>query len=152
MKTDRYPSIVRRLHWITVGLFLWQWLSRNLARRMPENAELVFHLDGLHTIGGVLILLMALTRLLVRARYGSPGWPDGVGRFPRIAATFVHGALYAIMIALPLTGLAAAQAQGFATAHTALSWIALGIIAMHVAAALWHRIVRQDTVFNRIAW
>lgn len=152
MTPARYPSMVRRLHWITVGLFVWQWSSRSLAKQMPKDAELVFHLDGLHTIGGLLILIMALIRLIVRARQGSPDWPQSMGRLQRRAATLVHGALYATMIALPMTGLAATRVPTFATLHAALGWVALCIIAIHVGAALWHRIVHRDTVLNRIAW
>lgn len=152
MSSGRYPVLVRRLHWLTVGLFVWQWLSRGLAAQLPGDSALAFHLHGLHTVGGVLILVLAATRLAVRFRQGSPGWPNGLTRLQRRAATVVHGILYAIMFLQPLIGLAAVQNPAFAAAHVALGWIALGMIAVHAGAALWHRLVARDAVFSRIAW
>lgn len=152
MSSDRYPLLVRRLHWITAGIFVWQWVSRGLAKQLPEDSGLVFHLQGLHTAGGVVILALAVTRIVVRVRQGSPSWPIGMGRLQRCSAALVHGALYAIMIVQPLIGLAAVRSPAFTTVHVALGWTALGLIAAHAGAALWHRLVARDAAFDRIAW
>lgn len=152
MSTGVYPAWVRRIHWITVGLFIFQWLSRSWADGLPEDSELAFHLNGLHTIGGLAILVLAATRLVLRWRQGSPGWPIGMGRWQRAAAAAVHGALYVIMLTQPLVGLAAVRIPSFATVHIVLAWAALGLIALHVGVALWHEWVAKDRVFRRIRW
>lgn len=36
--------------------------------------------------------------------------------------------------------------------HSALAWVLLALIGMHIGAALFHRFVRKDNVLQRITW
>jgi len=93
----------------------------------------------------------------------------------KLAAYLSHYALYALMIALPLIGWAMLSAANYpvtvwpdlwlpriapqsASLHTALwnahfylAFLFFALILMHLAAALFHALVRRDGVFDSMA-
>lgn len=150
--TARYPAIVRRLHWLTVALFAWPYVSRALSSTVAPESELAFHLSGLHTIGGLLILTFAITRIGARLRYTLPPLPATLGDLKRRAALAMHVLLYALMLAQPLLGFLAVRSPEAALAHALMAWAGLTLIGLHVAAALSHRFIARDTVFERVRW
>ena len=66
----------------------------------PEYLTLV----SIHKPLGILILILALIRLVVRLRYGAPPLPLDLPEPMKLAAYLSHYALYALMIAMPLIG------------------------------------------------
>jgi len=88
------------------------------------------------------------------------------------AALGAHLALYALLLTLPLLGLATSQAHAvhvrlfgllqlpmlvpadadladtLSDWHVWLAWALLVLVALHVAAALWHHAVRRDGVLH----
>ncbi len=59
------------------------------------------------------VLALALLRLASRAARGAPPLPVSMPRWQRWAAHGEHGALYLMMLALPVTGGLQASAAGF---------------------------------------
>jgi cytochrome b561 len=123
---------------------------------------------------GMLILILALLRLTVRWRFGAPTLPADLPAPMRLAAHLSHYALYALMIAMPLIGWGMLSAAAYpvvicgvtlppilpqnAEFHSLLraahTWLALAffaLILMHLAAALYHALVRRDEVFQSMA-
>lgn len=129
-----------------------------------------------HAYAGLAVLAVAIARLTFRAAFSWPK-PDGAahGKVGTVVSAFVHFSLYAVMILIPLTGWIMASAMpccwgvpglpdvrvlsfgignptmaGFAAAyqvHVTLAWITIGLILLHVGAALSHHIVlRNDTL------
>jgi cytochrome b561 len=116
-----------------------------------------------------------LIRLALRLRYGAPALPADLPLPMKLAAEGSHYALYAPMIAMPLIGwgmLSAApypvvlfsgfnlppilpQSETLHTllwdAHFYLAFAFFALILMHVAAALFHALVRRDGVFQTMA-
>ena len=64
-----------------------------------------------HKTVGALILLLALVRLAVRLLNPPPPYPADFPRWQRFAAVWSHRLLYFLLIALPLTGLAAVSGR-----------------------------------------
>ena len=120
-----------------------------------------------------MILILALIRLVVRLRYGAPPLPLDLPEPMKLAAYLSHYALYALMIAMPLIGwamlsaaeypvvivaghLAAADPAAEAracirclwNAHFYLAFLFFALILMHLAAALFHALIRRDGVFD----
>jgi cytochrome b561 len=121
---------------------------------------------------GIAILLLALVRLGLRARYGAAHLPAELPRSMIIGARVSHVLLYLLMFALPLLGWCMLSAGGYPIvlygpihlphiaphsdslytllrlAHTWLAFLFFTTILMHIAAALFHALVRRDDVFS----
>jgi cytochrome b561 len=132
-------------------------------------------LVSIHKPLGIAILVLALIRLAVRLRSGAPPLPDDLPAPMKLGAHLSHYALYALMIGMPLLGwgmLSAAaypvmlssgtrlpailaQSDGLHTllwgAHYYLAFAFFALILLHVAAALFHALVRRDGVFEAMA-
>jgi cytochrome b561 len=167
---QRFTPLQRTLHWvmavcILAMLFIGVGMASTVA---PEYLSLV----AIHKSLGILILILALIRLVVRLRSGAPPLPADLPEPMKLAAHLSHYALYALMIAMPLLGWAMLSAADYpvtvwpslwlprivpqsASLHTAL-WNAhhylgllfFAVILMHVAAALFHALIRRDGVFD----
>ncbi|WP_237214143.1 cytochrome b, partial [Falsiroseomonas oryziterrae] len=120
---------------------------------------------------GLAVAALLLPRLLARLAGGAP---EAAGpAWERRLAAAAHLLLYALMLAVPATGLGLAMSgrapvsvlglfelpnmlaphglrRPLGGLHEVLSNIMLGAIALHVAATLWHALVRRDGVMRRM--
>jgi cytochrome b561 len=136
----------------------------------PDYLSLV----SIHKPLGIVILVLALIRLVVRLTRGAPPLPASMPAPMKLAAYLSHLAFYAMMIALPLLGwgmLSAADypvvvfglhlpailphSNGLHTllwnAHRTLALCFFALIVLHLAAALLHALVRRDGVFQAMS-
>ena len=128
-----------------------------------------------HKTLGAAVWVLALFRLAVRVRTGAPALPADLPEPMKLAAYLSHYALYALMILMPLLGWAMLSAadypvvlwggvrlpaivpssEGLHTvlwnAHVYLGLAFYALVLMHVAAALFHLLVRRDGVFQTMA-
>lgn len=165
----RFDRISMTFHWATVlvviALFASAW-SIGLA----DDAAGATRLLTLHRSLGVVLWVLVLARLGWRLRFAArPPLPADLPRAQRRAAALNEGALYAILLVQPLTGLTQSLARGkpflllglevprlmardkglvglFHEIHELTAWALLGLIALHLAAALFHSLVRRDGV------
>ena len=169
----RFNPLQRTLHWvmavcILAMLFIGVGMASTVA---PDYLTLV----NIHKPLGILILILALIRLVVRLRYGAPPLPLDLPEPMKLAAYLSHYALYALMIAMPLIGWAMLSAANYPVslwpgiwlppilpqsaslhtllwnAHFYLAFLFFALILMHLAAALFHALVRRDEVFYSMA-
>ena len=158
-----YSRLQVRLHWAVVVLIALQYVFHEAiaeAWEMIEEASeagLIAEpgydpLVPLHVAGGIAVAVLALWRIGLRLRHGAP--PPPAGTPPRLArlAGVVHGALYALILALPVTGAAAwfGGVEAAAEAHELLRGLLIVLVAGHVGAALWHQFVRRDGIMARM--
>lgn len=153
----RYRPAQIWLHWIVAVLVLAQFaLSDPIAeawRALRAGREIGFDpAVAVHVFGGIAIFLLVLWRLLLRWRHGAPELPYGTGTALRIAGAAMHWTLYALLLAVPLTGAAAwfGGSEGAASAHGLLRAVLLLLIGVHVAAALWHHFLLRDGLLRRM--
>jgi cytochrome b561 len=168
----RFNPLQRTLHWvmavcILTMLFIGVGMASTVA---PQYLALV----NVHKPLGIAILILALIRLAVRLRYGAPALPVDLPEPMKLAAYLSHYALYALMIAMPLIGWAMLSAAEYpvvlwpgvwlprivpqsAVLHTALwnahfylGFLFFALIMMHLAAALFHALIRRDGVFDSV--
>jgi cytochrome b561 len=171
--TQRFTPLQRALHWLMAAcilamLFIGVGMVSSIA---PKYLSLI----AIHKSLGALILILALIRLGVRWRYGAPPLPADLPVPMKLAAELSHYILYALMIAMPLLGwgmLSAAnypvvlfggmhlpmilpQSESLHTAlwnaHFYLAFAFFAIVLLHLAAALFHALVRHDGVFEAMA-
>jgi len=176
----RYTLIQRLLHWLiallaigalAVGLTLGTLgFDGTMAAFGKETTNALYHY---HKSFGVLILGLMVLRLLVRLTLGRPAYATPLTGFERAASNTVHTLFYLVLLALPVVGWLATAASGYPVEffgstlpgligedkalgeslfqlHGLLGWVLLGLILIHVAAALRHLWVKRDGVMQRM--
>jgi len=167
---QRFTPLQRLLHWlmavcILAMLFIGVGMVSTI---MPEYLSI-------HKPLGIAILVLAVARLVLRLRYGSPPLPADLPEPMKLAAHLSHYAFYVLMIGMPLIGWAMLSAAAYPVvlcgsvhlpailpqsdrlhallwdAHFYLAFVFFALILMHVAAALFHALVRRDGVFDAMA-
>lgn len=162
---QKQPRAVRVLHWTTATLTLAMLASGLLMVRMDEVNPMKYEvLYVWHQSIGILALAVVNLRLLVRLRSKLIPLPPTMAKTVRHAASAVYGALYGLMLLIPLAGLvmSAAYPQGQGTAffglmlpsfltpneaiyqaaqaaHWALAYAFGSLVLMHLGAAVKHR-------------
>lgn len=171
----RYRSIVVWIHWITAAVVIAQVLvgfgfHRFAEQGTPERMELF----AWHKTLGALILLLAFVRLGVRLVNPPPPYPQDFPRWERALAVWNHRIFYVLLIALPLTGLAAVSARAedgtvqllfgltlpaipgvpkensFGDVHEWLVYTTLALLVLHIGAALKNQFVDRGPVADRM--
>jgi cytochrome b561 len=169
---DSFSLLQRALHWlmavmVLVMLFIGITMVSTL---QPRFLTLI----AIHKPLGIAILILAILRLGVRWKRGAPPLPSDLASIQAVAAKLSHAVLYALLIAMPLIGWGMLSAGGYPivlfgsfhlprilpqddqlyaalrTAHTLLAYIFFATILLHVAAALFHAMIRRDGVFQAI--
>jgi cytochrome b561 len=170
---QRFTPLQRALHWlmaicILAMLFIGVGMVSTIA---PKYLPLI----AIHKSLGALILVLALIRLAVRWRYGAPALPADLPAPMKLAAVLSHYILYALMIGMPLLGWGMLSAANYPVvlfgglhlpkilpssdslhtllwnAHFYLAFAFFALVLMHLAAALFHALVRHDGVFDAMA-
>src|SRR5271170_1199260 len=170
---QRFTPLQRLLHWLmAVCILAMLFIGVGMVSTvMPRYLTLV----AIHKSLGITILVLALIRLAVRLRDGAPPLPADLPEPMRLAAHLSHYALYALMIGMPLLGWAMLSAAAYPVvvyggvylpailpqsdslhtwlwdAHFYLAFAFFGLVLMHVAAALFHALLRRDGVFETMA-
>ena len=153
--TPAYSRTRIRLHWLTAGLIVLQFVFHESIAEAWDVIEtgLTPAFDPLvaaHVAGGIAVLALVVWRLVLRAREGAP--PAGGSARVQKAAHWGHLALYGVLVLLALSG-GAAWFGGMAVAaevHEALKPVLLLLVAGHAAAALWHQFVVKDGTLSRM--
>ena len=173
IERKRFTVTQRILHWLLAAciiamLFIGVGMVSTV---MPKYVPL---LAGHKTLG-IAILGLAVVRLAVRLAVGTPRLPGDLPQPMRLAAALSHYVLYALMIGMPLIGWAMLSAAAYPVvlygdvrlppilpqsdtlhtllwnAHVYLGFTFFALILLHIAAALFHALVRRDQVFESMA-
>ena len=175
LRAVRYRSIVVWIHWITAAVVVAQvavgfTFNRLYEQGTPERAEFF----AWHKTLGALILILALIRLAVRLMNPPPPYPSDFPKWERFLAVWNHRLFYILLIALPLTGLAAVSGRAedgtvpllfglslpaipgvpreneFGEVHEILVWTTLALVVLHVSAALYNQFGSSTNVADRM--
>jgi cytochrome b561 len=169
---SQYGTAAKVLHWLTAGLLAVQlplgWLMPGIRRGMNPGVAMSLHISI-----GVAILFLVAVRLLWRLTH--PVAPESpLPAWQRIGAELVHWLLYLAVLLTTITGWFYASARGWSIAlfglaplprlveegsalgrtlgglHATLTWIVLGLIGIHILAALVHLLFYKDRIFHRM--
>ncbi len=152
-----YSRLQIRLHWAVVGLVVLQYvLHDGVASAFDRGMEVGTLTLSAPAIGhfavGSLIFLLAAWRLLVRQERGAPEPPAEDPPWQRALARSTHAAMYALMLALPVSGgIAWAMAsEAGSTTHEVMRALLLLAIVLHVAGAVYGQAVQKTGVIDRM--
>jgi cytochrome b561 len=176
MSKTRFTPLQRLLHWLlAVSILAMLFIGVGMASTVAPN---YLPLVAIHKSLGITILVLALIRLAVRVRSGAPKLPADLPAPQILAARLSHFAFYVLMIGMPLIGWSMLSAGAYPViifggmhlpailpqsdglhsalwvAHACLGFAFFGLILLHLAAALFHLLVRHDGVFQAMgpAW
>jgi cytochrome b561 len=172
MTVDRYYPALVVLHWILgllilLGLFMGTFSLERLPNSDPSK------LDSLmgHMINGAVIGCLMVVRLIIRARTRRPApaatgmaWADAVGPGTPRARYALGLAMVASGVALGVSADRPALVFGgsdqplpatfdgswMRVLHAVAAKLLMALIVLHVAAALWHHVVRRDGLLRRM--
>jgi cytochrome b561 len=173
MAAGKHSRTTIGLHWITalavlglLGVGLWMV-------GLPLGL-LKLKVYAWHKWIGIAVLAMTVVRLLWRWRHPPPMLPGSLRDWERRLAPIAHWSLFALLLAMPLSGWMMNSAAGvglywfgyipipdlvprdpdlFATlktVHKILSRLLIAVVVLHVGAVIYHDVLRRDGVFRRM--
>ena len=169
-----YTGTAKALHWLIVALLIVQFVLAWTMPHIGRNTPLTTLID-LHFSFGVLILFVVAIRLIWRLTHAEPESEDGFPPWQHQTAQVVHWLLYLLLFVVPILGWINANWRGYpvtlfglfempkimATRAPGWRWTGdlhgflatygmLGLVGLHVAAAMYHYVIRRDRVLQRM--
>lgn len=164
-----YSRVARWLHWLMALMIIGNLAGGLLSDVAPAV------IMPLHKASGITLLFLTLLRFGWRLTHRPPAFPASMANWERWASTIAHNALYALMILVPLTGwlmssagsrpltwfglfdipkLPVEQSEAFgemmSERHEVLAFAMIGLLVIHIAAALRHHYVKRDGMLARM--
>lgn len=158
-ETTGYSRLQVSLHWVIAALVLFQLLfgeSMAEAIEAAEEGEKVsgsdLFLSGAHYWVGIAILVLVTIRLGIRLWQGAPAaTAPGEASWMDRAATAMHWLFYALLFAVPVSGLAAIYVSDeIGDLHALAKPVFIVLILAHAGAALYHQFVLKDGTLRRM--
>jgi cytochrome b561 len=172
--TGHYDAVQRLLHWLmaliifaAIGLGVY---SSYLEPGTPLRRELLF----IHKSLGMTALILVALRVLYRASVGAPDYTPALTRLNGLTANFAHLMMYGLMFVMPISGYIDSVAGGHDVpwfglfdwplivpqdkslsfsgelVHRWGAYLLYVVLAVHIAAVIWHQCVRRDGVMARM--
>lgn len=170
---NKYSTTAIVLHWLmALGLIALFAFGLYMTGLPFSPRKLQFY--SWHKWAGVTLFALALARVLWRLAHEPPPLPSTISPRMRALAHAGHGLLYALMLAVPLSGWLMSSAKGTQTVlfgvlplpdllsrnkelgdllgslHWSLNMLLAAVVVGHVAAALKHHFIDKDDVLVRI--
>jgi cytochrome b561 len=170
--TIRYTRTAIALHWVAALLIAGN-LTLGITMINLALSPSTLRLYGWHKWIGITVFLTALARLAWRRAHPPP--PSvAMPEWQRRAAVVTHVALYALMLAIPLSGWALSSATGVSVVylglvplpdlvvkdkalaavlkaiHGTLNFTLMALVIVHAGAALRHGFVDRDGILPRM--
>lgn len=181
MDTLRYNYAQRLLHWLIAllvfGLLAVGSLLGTLGFEGLKDLvglEMTNQLYGYHKTFGILLLTLMVLRLALKRLFRSPPYQPPLTGLERTASVTIHSLLYAALILMPVLGWLGTAAGGYPVQffnltlpglipedkelsetlfglHGVVGWVILGLILIHVGAAIYHWRIKRDGVMRRMS-
>jgi cytochrome b561 len=170
MQRSSYDTGSIIFHWLIgiliLGLIVVGWYMGTLPRG-PERTDWV----NLHKSFGTIVLFLVALRIVWRSRFQKKPEFTEPPKQRKIVEVW-HILLYVFITVMPLSGFLASNfnrgiiffgvalpplfepnkpvARFFNEVHEISAWIITILVVGHIAAALWHRVVKKDDVLQRM--
>ncbi len=171
---QRYTTPAILFHWLIALLIIGAFTMGLVMTDMPGITPTKLKYYSWHKWAGVTILTLATLRLLWRLTHRAPPYPANMPPWQTSAANVLHGALYVLMFAVPLSGYFYSLASGipvvwfglvelpvfigpspelkpiFKALHFWLNMLLAALVLGHVGAALKHQFIDRDGLLTRM--
>ena len=171
---QRYTGVAILFHWLMAVLIIGAFSMGLFMTEMPGISPTKLKYYSWHKWAGVTILALAALRLLWRLSHRAPAYPAAMPGWQKSSANALHGVLYGLMFAVPLSGYFYTLSAGYPVVYFGLVelpvliakndalkpllkdvhfWLNMGLagaVALHVAAALKHTFIERDGVLKRM--
>lgn len=165
----RYDSVAIAIHW-TLAAAIFVALPLGLLAARASDARQAAALLRVHIPLGILILILSVVRAGWRYRHAPPEPPHAQPRWQGVIARVTHMLLYVVPVVIATSGLATlalsdaapvifSRASGALpdfsrfppmTAHAIGAFVLVGLLCLHVAAAIHHQFIRRDRLLARM--
>ena len=170
-----WGAISRAFHWVSgvliLGLFAYGlWMTK-----FPAREDTAYHV-AIHASIGISVLALMIARVFWRAVNPTPMPPKGAARWEITASKIGHLGLYVLVfgtliagwllagsgrapldyslfgiIPMPnMLGTGSPYHKFLEESHELLGYAMIALVAIHIAAAVWHERVRRDGVMDRM--
>jgi cytochrome b561 len=169
-----YGTVSRLIHWVMAVMILVMipvgmiMIQEGLERSTQDRLFI------LHKNMGTLLLALIVVRIVWRLINPPPALPSHMPPAMRLASRSVHLGLYVAIAVMAASGYARVRMGGFPiealdavgigtflpqdddlaerakAVHATAKWVFIGLIGVHVAAAAYHTVVRQDGIMSRM--
>lgn len=169
-----YGVVSRVLHWTTavivVGMLLFSFFLDDLPKHLKPTAYM------LHKSFGLTVFALVLFRIVWHFYSSVPKPSNVLSTMEQRLAKGGHHLLYLLLLAMPMTGLAMSvaskryptffelftvtlpgipQTKAFSKlmnqSHKLLAWFMVFMVIGHIGAALHHKFIKKNGVFERMA-
>lgn len=169
----RYTQTAVALHWLMAILLVGLFSVGIYMHDLPLSPWKL-KVYSWHKWAGVTAFLLLILRLAWRAGHRPPPLPAAMPHWQQAAAHGLHHLLYALMLAIPISGWLMSSAKGFQTVwfgalplpdlvdknealgdmlkgvHMGLNFSLALLVIAHVGAAVKHHLVDRDDVLTRM--
>jgi len=171
---DSWGAVSQWLHWLSVVLILALAVIGLMMGELPRTPK-YFWVYTMHKSLGISVLALWPLRLGWRLWAGAPRPVAGTLWWQHALASITHWLLYALLLAVPLSGWlydSASSLRPFRlfgliempklsgpnetlaelahSAHIGLFWVMIALVAAHAGAAFWHHLFQRDETLKRM--
>lgn len=171
---NKYAKPAIALHWLMAGLIIAGFSLGVTMVDIPGLTPTKLKYYSWHKWLGITVLALAAIRLLWRLTHAAPRYPATMPPWQQKTAGLLHGLLYFLMFAIPVSGYFYSLAAGVPVSYLGILplpvlidadpelkpvlkavhyWLNMTLLAsfvLHLAAALKHHLIDRDTVFARM--
>lgn len=171
--STHYTATAKALHW-GIAMLIFGVLGLGFYMTGLSLSPAKLQLFSWHKWAGVTVFVLVVVRLAWRFTHRPPALPQHMAALERLAAHAGHHLLYALMLAIPLSGWLMSSAKGFQTVwfgvlplpdllgkdkalgellqtvHLSLNLLLIAVLLGHVGAALKHHFINRDDVLTRM--
>ena len=170
---ERYGALSIGIHWLMLLLFIAVYAFIELREIYPKGSDPREAMKAWHFMLGMLVFVLVWPRLAARFSGPAPVIRPEPASWMQSAAKLGHLALYALMIITPLLGWLTLSASGkpipffglelpaltgenkelakqLEEVHETIGTLGYFLIGGHVAAALYHHVIKRDNTMTRM--
>jgi len=171
---ERWGAVSQAFHWLIVLLILATAIIGLTMGELPRTPK-YFWVYTAHKSLGISVLALMLLRLGWRLYAGGVPPVAGTPRWQQAIASATHWALYALAVAMPLSGWLYDSASGLrpfrwfglftmpklaspnewladraVATHELLFLLLVALVVLHAGAAFWHHLFVRDETLSRM--
>ncbi|WP_065432383.1 cytochrome b [Ehrlichia ruminantium] len=170
---EKYHYSLRIMHWLT-GIPIILMLIIGFSMKLLANTyPILSNIYTVHKSIGITLLILLLLRLICRCLSVIPQYPKSFPNYLIIISKVTHASLYIASLTMTISGYIMSSASGKAIqilslnvpllidinkntaiiakqCHNICAYMLSSIIILHILAALKHKFIDKDNIFNRI--